>query len=284
MAEHTTFGVGGPAEVFVVPANTEDAVAIIKFARSEGHSYFVLGGGANIVVADAGMPGIVIETSALNGVREDDMAILAGSGAPISEVSAWAAESGRSGLDFVYSMPGSVGGAVWMNARCYDSEILSVLTYVDYLDEEGCLNRYIPQPDDFGYKRSPFQSRQVLMTEVGFSLGSEEPEVLWVRMREHEEDRRAKGHFAAPCAGSAFKNNREFGEPSGKIIDRAGLRGFQIGGAKVSDLHANIIINAGGATATDIRRVVEHVTDTVRRERGFALEPEILFVGDWGER
>ena len=121
------------------------------------------------------------------------------------------------------------------------------------------------------------------MTSIRFSLRAGDTESLWEKMRSHEADRRAKGHFTAPCAGSVFKNNRDFGAPSGAIIDSLGLRGFRIGAASVSDLHANIVINSGGATASEIRAVIEYVQDRVREELGFVLEREVLYVGDWEE-
>ena len=180
-------------------------------------------------------------------------------------------------------MPGSTGGAVWMNARCYGGEIAAVLTEVAYVARDGTPGRYTPDPRDFGYKISPFQDGGRIITEVSFSVAVQpgSAPALWKQMREIEADRRSKGHFDAPCAGSIFKNDRRFGEPSGKIIDRVGLRGLRRGGAQVSPGHGNIIINTGTASAQDIRDLVTEVQDQVYRATGHLLDPEVLFLGDW---
>lgn len=286
MSRHTTFKVGGPADIFATPENEHDVEELLRFSREAEVPCFVLGGGANILVADAGIRGMVIDMSRFNRIRSTAAGgtthlVEMGAGLPISAGSAWAADHGLGGLEFIYAMPGSVAGAVWMNARCYDGEISDVLAFVDYFEPDGARTRYRPVASDFSYKRSPFQDRRCVMTGVGFSLHDDDRERLWAKMRAHERDRTAKGHFAAPCAGSIFKNNRDFGAPSGAIIDGLGLRGYAVGGARISERHANIIINTGAATAADIRAAIEHVARVVHRERGFTLEPEILYVGDW---
>ncbi len=286
MAEHTTFKVGGPADVFAIPSDENDIRELLKFAKSKSIPCFVLGGGANILVADAGIRGVVIDMSRFNSITaaplENGATVLSvGAGLPVSRAAAWAADHKLGGLEFIYSMPGSVAGAVWMNARCYNADISGILSHVDLISRTGNPSRYHPKPDDFAYKRSPFQDADSIMTGVGFSLRSADPRSLWMEMKDHESDRTAKGHFAAPCAGSVFKNNRVFGQPSGAIIDSLGLRGFSIGGAKVSDLHANIIINADNASAADVRAVSDHLAREVKNRLGFELEREILLVGEW---
>jgi len=286
MAEHTSFRVGGPADIYAIPANEEDILELLSFARSESIPYFVLGGGANILVADAGIRGIVLDMARFDsitaGPMENGSTVLSfGAGLPVSQAAAWSADHDLGGLEFIYSMPGSVAGAVWMNARCYDAEISGILSHVDQISSTGGHSRYRPTAEDFGYKLSPFQGGDSIMTSAGFSLRPADSQTLWREMKDHERDRKMKGHFAAPCAGSIFKNNRAFGQPSGAIIDSLGLRGFSIGGAKVSDLHANIIINAGNATAADIRAVSDHLAHEVEKRCGFLLEREVLLVGEW---
>ncbi|HKK47614.1 MAG TPA: UDP-N-acetylmuramate dehydrogenase, partial [Alkalispirochaeta sp.] len=200
-----------------------------------------------------------------------------------SDAAAYAADHELQGLEFIYAMPGSVGGAVWMNARCYGGEIFHVLQRVHYVTRSGVAGTYIPRPEDFGYKISPFQDGARIITSVEFNL-SPAPgtrDTLWNEMRDHEEDRRRKGHFAYPCAGSIFKNDRSFGQPSGRIIDEQGLRGLTRGGARVSEQHGNIIVNAADATATDIRGLVMDVQTRVATATGYHLDPEVLFIGDW---
>ena len=170
-----------------------------------------------------------------------------------------------------------------MNARCYGSEIADVLEWVDYIDaDSSTLKRLSSRKEDFSYKRSPFQEGRKIILDSAYSLKPGNTALLWKKMREHEDDRKSKGHFAAPCAGSIFKNNRAFGAPSGKLIDSLQMRGTRIGGAKISDLHANIIVNEGNASAADISELIELIHRRVQEELGFDLEPEVIKVGEWG--
>lgn len=283
MSEHTTFRVGGPADLFAEATNAEDLAALFAFCRDEGIPAFVLGGGANILVSDRGIRGMVIDMSRFNSVSIDGEVLTVGAGLPVSDAAAWCADRGYAGLHFLYSMPGSVGGAVWMNARCYDGEIFDVLEWVDLCARDGRERRYRPVPADFAYKVSPFQSDDSVILRCGIRLTATERDALWERMRGYQGDRESKGHFAAPSAGSMFKNDRTFGAPSGAIIDRLGMRGVREGGAQVSPRHANIIINTGTATATDIDRLATRVEEAVFTAFGFRLEREVLRVGDWAD-
>lgn len=284
LAPRTTFRVGGPADVLAVPRSADELAALLHAAAEAAIPVTLLGGGANVVIADAGIRGLVIATVGLRGLSvdsSDGTLVTAGSGEPISDVAAFAADTGLAGLDFIYAMPGTAGGAVWMNARCYDGEIAPILHAVHFVARDGTTGVYHPHPDDFGYKISPFQDGARIITSVTFRLRRGDGAALWRRMRELEADRTAKGHFDAPCAGSIFKNNRAFGAPSGRILDELGVRGQRVGGAAVSDRHANIIVNTGTATATDIRILVTELQELVMRRRGFHLEPEVLFPGEW---
>ncbi len=281
MHRHTTFEVGGPAELYVKPRSVADVQTVVRAARQAQIPYFVLGGGSNILVSDRGVNGLILDARGFNRTYHEGTKFVAQAGLPISDAAERAADLGLGGIHFLYSMPGSVGGAVWMNARCYGSSIADVLEQVQLVNEQGELEVYEPQSHDFSYKHSPFQERRSVIIDATFRLTPTDPEQLRAQMREYYADREDKGHFAAPSAGSVFKNNRAFGRPSGAIIDSLGLRGFQIGGARISDTHANIIINTGTATAEDIRALIEHVEHRVREEQGITLEREVLFVGDW---
>ncbi|MFP4300983.1 MAG: UDP-N-acetylmuramate dehydrogenase [Spirochaetaceae bacterium] len=281
MSRHTTFQVGGPADVFVTPRNEDDIPPVLSIASTVGAPLFVLGGGANILVADAGIRGVVLDISALNELGREGTLLHCGAGAEVTAVTSYAADAGLGGIDFLHSMPGSIGGAIWMNARCYGSSIVDILREVRGVTSEGARFVYRPRQDDWEYKRSPFQSRKDVITSCDFALFREEPSEVWDRMLGYYRDREQKGHFSAPSAGSVFKNNRAFGKPSGAIIDSLGLRGKQIGGAKISDRHANIIVNTGHATAREIRDLMEEVRQKVREELGFELEQEVLYVGEW---
>jgi UDP-N-acetylmuramate dehydrogenase len=281
MHKHTTFGVGGPADLYAVPSDAEDVAELLRFAREYEIPLFTLGGGSNILVSDQGIRGMVMDTRGFDRLEQQGTTVIAGSGLEISTASAFAADRGLEGLHFLYSMPGSVGGAVWMNARCYGHSVIDVLADVFCVTPEGGILHYTPRFEDFAYKVSPFQSNGWVILEASFALREGDRSALWDAMHGYEADRREKGHFAAPSAGSVFKNDRSLGRPSGAIIDSLGLRGSQIGGARISDQHANIIINTGDATATDIRHLIELIEQRVETELGLQLEREVLLAGDW---
>ncbi len=284
MAELSSFKTGGSADIATWPESTEELLALVHAARAQNLPWIVLGGGSNILISDRGIRGMVILTTEMNDIRREGQRVIAAPGAPMSEVSARAANWGLAGLDFIYAMPGSSGGAVWMNARCYGSEIADVLEWTEYIDIDADpleVKRLAIHADDFSYKRSPFQRNRNIILESSYLLTLGKREELWKKMREHEDDRTRKGHFLAPCAGSIFKNNRSFGAPSGKIIDSLKMRGTRIGGAKVSDLHANIIINENTASAAEIARLIHLIHERVLEELGFDLEPEVIKIGQW---
>jgi UDP-N-acetylmuramate dehydrogenase len=222
----------------------------------------------------------VLDTGGWQGVAAEASGLLARSGTPVDEAAAAAAAAGLGGLEFLAGMPGTVGGAVWMNARCYGKSVSDVLAETEILDEAGA-RRWIPaRPEDFGYKKSPFQGQRALILSARFALKPRPEAEIRREMEEHRRDREAKGHYRYPSAGSVFKNSRDFGKPAGKIIDELGLRGLAIGGAQVAPWHGNIIINTGTASASDIRALTEEVAARVKAALGLRLEPEILFVGD----
>jgi len=281
LREHTSYKVGGTADLFVEPETIADVIALHMAATEHDLPLFILGAGANILVSDRGIRGMVLSTERLRAVRVDGERIVAEAGCPMSLVSEAAAAVGLSGLAFIYAMPGSVGGAVWMNARCYGSSISDILEWVEILDEKGMVVRVAVRPDQFDYKVSPFQRRRAVILSACFRLRHGERAAILEQMEANRTDRERKGHFAAPSAGSVFKNNRSFGDPSGKIIDSLGLRGYSIGGAKISDYHANMIINTGSATASDIEALTRYVARRVKEELGYELEREVIPVGEW---
>ena len=289
MSRHTTFRAGGPADLWVRPG--EDcflpfAKALIRTAREEAVPVFFLGGGANLLVSDKGIRGVVLDTGGWKGCdffpgESESASVLARSGLSVEELCEKAAAAGWGGLEFLAGMPGVVGGAVWMNARCYEKSVSDVLMETRILDENFEIRPLLFDPAGFAYKKSPFQDRDVLILAARFALKKRSPREIREEMDFFRRDRESKGHYRYPSAGSAFKNNRDFGAPTGKIIDELGLRGFRIGGAQVAPWHGNIIINTGGASAEDIRSLIDFVRERARVERGIDLEPEILFSGSW---
>ncbi|MDR2095573.1 MAG: UDP-N-acetylmuramate dehydrogenase [Treponema sp.] len=283
MSAHTTFRVGGPADVWVRPlggALPAYASLLLDAAGKEGIKVFILGGGANILVADRGIRGIVLDTGGWKGMDRGE-GVAFRSGTPVDEALEAAAAAGLGALEFLAGMPGTIGGAVWMNARCYDTSVSDVLLAVEILDE-GFNRTWIPfRAEDFAYKKSPFQGRDVLILAACFALNPEPEAAIRAKMEEHHRDREAKGHYRFPSAGSAFKNNRAFGKPTGRIIDELGLKGLSRGGAAVAPWHGNIIINTGNAAAADLRVLMEEIAARVRAALGIELENEILFIGDY---
>lgn len=297
MSRHTTFGIGGPAEAFARPEDAASASALALAAAAEGIPCFILGGGANILVGDRGIRGIVLDTSRLASTRLESDLLVAGPGLPMETLCLGALARGLGGLEDFAGMPGSVGGAVYMNARCYGAEMSEALAWVASVDGGGRASRRLvsgaegeaPASDrarEWSYKRSPYQaggaSAGEFIIEAAFRLRPVDDgaaaRVARV-MRARRADREAKGHYRLPSAGSVFKNDRSLGAPTGALLDRLGLRGRRIGDAMVSPWHANIFVNAGRATAADMRSLVDLARAEARARLGVELEPEILMVG-----
>jgi UDP-N-acetylmuramate dehydrogenase len=284
MSAHTSFRIGGPADMFLVPSGEGEAARARAEARAAGVPVFLLGGGTNILVSDRGIPGLVIDMGSLAGIEECPGGVAARAGTPISDVSAFALSRGLSGLEFCFSLPGSVGGAAWMNARCYEREMADVLSFVEVMEPGGSAARRLPiLGAEWGYKRSPLQDGGSLILRAGFRLGPGDPAGMGKQMESYRADREAKGHFLFPCAGSVFKNDRSFGAPTGKLIESLGLKGRTVGGARIAPFHGNIIVNLGGATAADVLALIELAEEQVAARLGVRLQREVLLVGDWGE-
>jgi UDP-N-acetylmuramate dehydrogenase len=286
MSRHTTFRIGGPADLFLQPADPSELPGLLRLLDQEGIPRFILGAGANILVSDRGIRGAVIDLSALQGCRRSTAAdgrpvLNCLAGTPVSALCGEALRQGLSGVEFLYSMPGSVGGSVWMNARCYSRSVSEVLGPVTYLNARGDAHTMQPEPSAFDYKVSPFQSMDALILEAAFVLQPGDRGAIEGEMLEHHADRERKGHFLYPSAGSVWKNNRAFGQPTGRLIDALGFRGTRVGDAMVSDRHANILVNLGQARASEVLELMERIEETVRRRYGWRLEREILAVGDF---
>lgn len=284
MRRHTTFQVGGPADLWIRPRGARwlpFVQMLLQEARAAEIPVFFLGSGANLVVADRGIRGIVLDCTGYTGLSfgPDDVFIRAGT--EVNEAIRLCVNEERSSLEFLAGMPGSIGGAVWMNARCYGSSVSDRLREVQILNE-ALMEEWVPYREgDYDYKKSPFQGRPVLILGARFVTQRANKWELEQCIYQYRKDREEKGHYRLPSAGSAFKNNYAYGKPTGKIIDELGLKGLQIGGARVADWHGNIIVNTGNASAADIRNLTEEIKSRVFAATGLLLECEILFVGDW---
>jgi UDP-N-acetylmuramate dehydrogenase len=281
MNEHTSFCIGGPADLYLVPWNAEEVARIAETCAREALPCFYLGGGTNILVADRGIRGVVVDLNVLSGCDAKGPLVSACCGTPISEVAEFARQRGLSGLEFAYSLPGSVGGAVWMNARCYDRQISDILEYVEFIDEWGVMRHEKIVPSQWAYKLSPFQTGDRVILKAGMRLAPGDPGKISAAMQEYRADRERKGHFLYPCAGSVFKNNRDFGDPTGKIIDSLGLKGRRVGGAQIAPFHGNIIINTDNATALEVKSLIVLMEEEAKKRLGVILEREVLLIGDW---
>ena len=293
MSRHTTFKTGGPADLWIQPGDCFPACLppLLEEARAGGIPVFVTGGGSNIVVSDRGIRGITLDTGGWKGLevkagRSGDLPpgktrLEFRAGTPSDEAAEIAASLGLSGLEFLAGMPGTAGGAVWMNARCYGRDAAGVLAETLILDENLHYMKIPPDAAAFSYKKSPFQGRNVVIVSVSFALVPRPVPEIREEMETFRRDREKKGHYRYTSAGSAFKNSRDFGKPMGKIVDELGLRGLSVGGAQVAPYHGNIIINTGNASSADIRTLAALVAARVSAATGLELEPESLFVGDW---
>lgn len=281
MSLHTSFRIGGSADIFLVPRSYGELRLCLQAVKNHHLPFFLLGGGTNILVSDRGIRGVVIHTGGLTEVTISDNLLIAQAGAQVTEVCRMAAAHSLAGVEFIHGMPGSIGGAVWMNARCYGGSISDVLENVEVIGDDLELATIECDPSQFGYKHSPFQKMSGCIWQVTLRLQSGEQEEIRQKMRKNHADRVEKGHFNAPSAGSLFKNNREFGAPTGQIIDELGLRGAEAGGAAIAPYHGNIFINRGNATAMDVLSLIRLAVETAARERNIRLEPEVRLVGDW---
>lgn len=281
MSGLTSFQVGGPADILLIPRTFQELYDCLTVCRQEGVDVFLLGGGTNLLVSDRGIRGAVLLLTGLAEIRVEGVQLVASAGATVGKVCEVAAAHDLSGMEFLYGLPGTIGGALWMNARCYGGEMSDLCVSAGLLTPDGASRRIIPCHNDFSYKKSPFQGLDGCITDVVLQLKEGEQQAIWADMEHNYNDRVQKGHFQAPSAGSLFKNNREFGAPTGKILDELGLRGHVSGGAAIASFHGNIFINNGNAKASDILDLIVLSVETARAKRNIQLEPEVRFVGDW---
>jgi UDP-N-acetylmuramate dehydrogenase len=281
LAPHTTYRIGGPADLALLPADTDDLAAAVQMLAGAGKPFSVLGGGANVLCSDRGVRGVVILTAGLNGLRVDGTRLVAGAGVASHQVAVAAQQAGLAGAEFLAWLPGSLGGACFMNARAFGGEVSQVLTVATLVEPDGRRHDLALSPADFAYKRSPFQAGRAIIAEATLALAAGDPATILDRMRRIEEERRSKHELDFPSCGCVFKNDYRFGEPSGRLIERCGLKQLRVGDAEVSPYHANFIINRGQARAADVRAVIEKVRQAVREQTGFELELEVQLLGEW---
>jgi len=283
MKRHTSFRAGGPAEWFVVPETADELRAVISACRKTGTDWYVIGNGSNLLVSDAGFPGVIISTEKFDTLTAAEDRISAGAGVLLSRAASAALKAGLTGLEFASGIPGSVGGAAVMNAGAYGSEMKDVLETVTVLDGNGEVLVLKAEELELGYRTSSILKNHYLVLEAQFKLSPGDPAVIKGRMDELAAKRREKQPLEYPSAGSTFK--RPAGYFAGKLIEDAGLKGFSVGGAAVSEKHAGFVINKGDALADDIYRLCMEVKRIVAEKSGVSLELEVKLLGQFeGEK
>ncbi len=276
MKKHTTFRIGGPARFFYVPKNIEELKLIIQYCKNEKLKYMIIGNGSNVLFLDEGFNGAVICVgSSMSNINVDNISIYAEAGALLSKVASSARDAGLTGMEFAAGIPGTIGGAIVMNAGAYGGEMKDIVSFVDILEADGNLRRYSNEEMQFGYRRSIVDADKVVVG-VGLKLACGNIDDINARMDELKTARVSKQPLEFPSAGSTFK--RPEGYFAGKLIDDCGLRGYRVGGAMVSEKHCGFVINYDNATAKDVLKLIDDVKNKVYDEYNVLLEPEVRIV------
>ncbi len=278
LKKHTTFRIGGPADFFVTPRDEKALGEVLEYCRKKTLDHFIIGNGSNLLVSDGGYRGVVIQLGEkMCDVTVDGNRVYAQAGALLSRTANIAAKAGLTGLEGAAGIPGTLGGAMVMNAGAYGFEMKDVTEYVRVMTSDGRIEE-IPGCDmEFGYRTSRCIRDNLIVLGAGLTLEAGDPEKIRERMKELKEKRVSKQPLEYPSAGSTFK--RPEGFFAGKLIMDAGLRGFSIGDAQVSEKHCGFVINKGNATADDVTALIKHIQDTVFAKDGVMLEPEIKKLG-----
>ena len=274
LAKHTSFRIGGPAEVLLCPRSEAELIAALDACRAEGISPRILGGGTNILAPDSGVPGPVISTRGLDTLELSENGIInAGAGVPLARLAVFAQKHGLTGLEFAHGIPGTVGGGMYMNAGAYGGELVQVAVSARFLTEEGDLKTYEGEAMGLGYRRSAFMDLPGVIVSAVFRLQPGDPEVIQARMKELMEKRKASQPLDLPSAGSTFK--RPVGGYAAALIQEAGLKGLRVGDAAVSTKHSGFVVNLGQAIGADVLELIAQVRDRVKANSGIELEPEV---------
>jgi len=278
MAAHTTFRVGGPVDCMVEMENTEQIAEVQKYLNAVEIPYTVLGNGSNVLVSDQGYRGVVLQVGRqMNQIRVEGNKVIAQAGALLSQVAKVALEHSLTGMEFASGIPGTVGGGVVMNAGAYGGEMKQIVSLVTVVNPQGEILELENETMEFGYRQSVLRHQKFVVTEVSFELKPGNKEEIKAVMDDLAAKRREKQPLEFPSAGSTFK--RPEGYFAGELIMKAGLRGYQVGGARVSDKHCGFVINAGNATATDIANLIHEIQAKVKEMFHVDLEPEVVFLG-----
>ena len=278
MSRHTSFRIGGPARRMAFPESREQLVILLGLAEECGIRPFLLGRGTNLLVSDRGLDTLVIKTAErMTSIRRlDDVTLEADVGVLLSRLAVYAQQAGLAGLEFAHGIPGSMGGAVCMNAGAYGGEMKDVVYSVSHITQNGDIGRTEAENLEFGYRTSVYRKNGCIITGAVFKLKKDDPEEIQNRMNDYMNRRSTKQPLEYPSAGSVFK--RPEGAFAGALIEQCGLKGKTVGGAQVSEKHAGFIINKSKATADDVKQLVSEIQKTVENETGYKLECELIFL------
>lgn len=301
LAQKCTFKVGGNADVFIAPNDYFSFQLALSCLVQNNIKFYIIGGGSNILFPSSDFHGVILSTQNFNDsmifpaancpedfgpihLEKNQTLVTCFSGTPMAAFVNFCTQNDLSGAEQFAGLPGSVGGAAFMNARCFEksiSDILFYVTYMDYSTPDITLHHTLYNPEEWAYKKSPFQDVPYFITTVTFLLthkyGGEQASIQ-KECKKYISERVSKGHFKFPSAGSVFKNNHNFGKPSGQLIDECGLKGFQIGGAQIAPFHGNFIINTNNASSEDIKELIKTAQKKVKEKFNFDLEPEIILL------
>ncbi len=280
MRKHTTFRVGGNADYFVMPRTTQEVQQVVALCKNENLPYYILGNGSNLLVGDKGYRGVIIQIyKEMNTITVEGECIRAQAGALLSKVGSVALEAELTGFEFAAGIPGAVGGAVVMNAGAYGGEMKDILASATVLKEDGTILTLQNEELELGYRTSAITKKNYIVLEAEYQLQRGNKVEIRAKMDELKKQRVTKQPLEYASAGSTFK--RPEGYFAGKLIQDAGLRGFQVGGAQVSEKHCGFVINKGDATAADIVELMRQVSEKVYQEFGVTLEPEVKRLGEF---
>ena len=280
MKRHTTFRIGGPADFFLLPSTVDEVRGILEICREEELPYFILGNGSNLLVSDKGYRGVIIQLYRnFSNISVEGNEICASSGALLSQIAAAARNASLTGFEFAGGIPGTLGGAVFMNAGAYGGELKDVLKEAVVMTEQGEILTLPVEKLDMGYRTSRIKKAGYLVLEARLVLEQGDMDKIRDITKDLTEKRVSKQPLEYPSAGSTFK--RPEGYFAGKLIMDAGLRGYQIGDAQVSEKHCGFVINKGNATAADVLTLIENVREKVQEQFGVTLEPEVKFLGEF---
>ena len=280
MSRHTTFRTGGPASLFIRPRTTEEIKGVLKLLKRSEVDFFILGNGSNLLVSDKGYDGVIISLANFDDIKiEDETKVIAQAGAMNSAIASLARDNSLTGFEFAAGIPGTIGGAMIMNAGAYGGEMKDITAKVTVLSSDGEVIKLDGQAMKFGYRTSAIKGKKFVVLSVLLELQKGSKDEIAGKMQELALKRKDKQPLEYPSAGSTFK--RPEGYFAGKLIEDSGLRGFSVGGAAVSEKHCGFVINKGNATSSDIYNLIKHVQDKVYEDFSVKLEPEVIMLGEF---